>query len=162
MIVSIKGLVKHSIILDPGVWIFDDRKLNLDTYFSEERPADYDPSLEQLGKAWSEQRKGARPPQTNGNKITIDKKDLTEKSLGISLAPFISNAAPTTEASIVEFSRGETREVFQCSLEEAKNAIVAFSNKGKPLRETGPLHFYYGDGSNQEDPITYIDGITIK
>ena len=36
-IVPFKGEVKFKLILDPTVWIFDDRKLNLETYFQEER-----------------------------------------------------------------------------------------------------------------------------
>ena len=34
-IVHIKGKVKFPITLDPSVWIFDDRKFDLDTYFDQ-------------------------------------------------------------------------------------------------------------------------------
>lgn len=40
-IIQIKGSVKYSITLDPSVWIFDDRKIDLNTYFelaSEDKP----------------------------------------------------------------------------------------------------------------------------
>lgn len=36
-IIPIKGKVKYKITLDPGVWIFDDRKVDLNTYFSEDQ-----------------------------------------------------------------------------------------------------------------------------
>ncbi len=37
MIMQIKGKVKFPITLDIGTWIFDDRKVDLDTYFDEEK-----------------------------------------------------------------------------------------------------------------------------
>ena len=33
-IILLSGKVKYSITLDPTVWIFDDRKVDLSTYFS--------------------------------------------------------------------------------------------------------------------------------
>jgi hypothetical protein len=34
-ILIIAGNVKYTITLDPGVWIFDDRRVDLTTYFSQ-------------------------------------------------------------------------------------------------------------------------------
>ena len=34
-IVQVKGKVRYKITLDPSVWIFDDRIIDLDTYFTE-------------------------------------------------------------------------------------------------------------------------------
>ena len=31
--------------------------------------------------------------------------------------------------------------------------ILCFSNNGKPLKEDGPVHVYFGDGSNKQNPI---------
>lgn len=36
-IIQIKGNVKFPITLDPGVWIFDDRRIDLNTYFDQGR-----------------------------------------------------------------------------------------------------------------------------
>lgn len=33
-IIVLTGKVKFTITLDPGVWIFDDRKVDMDAYFS--------------------------------------------------------------------------------------------------------------------------------
>ena len=38
-IVFINGKVKFPITIDPLVWIFDDRKVEIDTYFSNEKEA---------------------------------------------------------------------------------------------------------------------------
>ncbi|KPD01293.1 hypothetical protein LR69_00450 [Geobacillus sp. BCO2] len=37
-IIVLTGKVKFRITLDPGVWIFDDRKVDMDAYFSEPAP----------------------------------------------------------------------------------------------------------------------------
>ncbi|PYZ93280.1 hypothetical protein CR194_08790 [Salipaludibacillus keqinensis] len=162
MIVSIRGLVKHPITLDPGVWIFDDRKVDLNTYFLEEREEGYDPSFEQMGRAWDQQRQMGAKPQSNGNRIHVDKKDLTEKSLGVPLAPFLENASPLSHSESVRFVRHGEYEDFSCSLEEAKKSILGFSHKGKPLKENGPIHFYYDDGSNYDHPVTHIESIIVE
>ena len=36
-IMPFKGKVKFPITLDAGVWIFDDRRIDLNTYFTEEK-----------------------------------------------------------------------------------------------------------------------------
>ncbi|WP_078576081.1 hypothetical protein [Salipaludibacillus agaradhaerens] len=162
MIVSIKGAVKHTIIIDPGLWIFDERKVDLTTYFTEERPDASTALYEQLGRSWDEQRlKGARP-QSNDNKLSVDKKALTTSSYGMPLGPFISNAQPSSNATKVTFSSTTKHTHFICSLEEAENGILGFSHKGQPLKETGPVHFYLNDGSNLLTPVTDIDTITIS
>ena len=33
-IIPIKGKVKYKLTLDPSVWIFDDRRIDLKTYFT--------------------------------------------------------------------------------------------------------------------------------
>ncbi|WP_416151079.1 peptidyl-prolyl cis-trans isomerase [Salipaludibacillus sp. HK11] len=161
MIVSIKGMVKHSITIDPGVWLFDERIVDLNTYFQEEKTEDYDPVIENMGKAWDEQRQVTAKVQTNDNKIMNNKTDLTEKSLGIAIEPFLTNASPLSSATSVRFVRNNGEEDFVCSLAEAEKAIVGFSDKGKALKETGPLHFYYGDGSNQQNPVKNIQSLIV-
>lgn len=160
MILTISGQVKHTITIDPGVWIFDERKVDLDTYFSQEYRNHQDQELEKLSKAWDTHRKEGARALSNGNAVTVSKKDLTEKSFGVPLFPFIENATPLSQAKTVVFKQS-TGEEFQCSLEEAKEGIAGFSEKGKPLKENGPIHFYFGDGSNKDNPVTHIENIVI-
>lgn len=161
MIISIKGLVKHSINIDPGAWLFDERIIDLNTYFISDKEEGYDPVIEQMGRVWDEQRQVKPKIQKNENEIKFSKKDLTEKSLGISFEPFLSNASPLPEATTVRFIRNN-EEDFICSLAEAKKSIIGFSHKGEALKESGPIHFYYGDGSNQNNPVTHIQSIIIS
>jgi hypothetical protein len=40
--------------------------------------------------------------------------------------------------------------------------IFSFSKNGRPLKETGPVHVYYGNGSNQDAPLTSVHKIIVK
>jgi hypothetical protein len=51
---------------------------------------------------------------------------------------------------------------YQYPLETAYNLILGFSNNGKPLKEDGPIHIYFGDGSNQQSPIKNVKSFIIK
>ncbi|ADU30902.1 hypothetical protein [Evansella cellulosilytica] len=162
MVFLITGNVKHTITIDPGVWIFDERKVDLATYFSEDQISTQEQELMALGKTWDMHRKeGANALQKgNGNAITVSKKDLTEKSFGIPILPFLSNAIPNGNAEKVIFKRAD-KEDFICSMKEAETAILGFSSHGQPLKENGPVHFYYGDGTNKDNPITDIYTIEV-
>nr|WP_263328155.1 peptidyl-prolyl cis-trans isomerase [Neobacillus sp. Marseille-Q6967] len=162
-IITIKGQVKYPITLDPGVWIFDDRKLDLTTYFSI-KPEEKNPLEEytkSVSKHWDREIiEGAVYPPT----LKTEKKFMKEKVLtgtfAIPFQPFLQNAEPDETASIV---------VIKCSTEEheipfvkAKELILGFSDNGKPLSVDGPIHVYFGDGSNQEQPIKYVKEFIVK
>ncbi|MBU9711261.1 peptidyl-prolyl cis-trans isomerase [Evansella tamaricis] len=162
MSITITGNVKHTITIDPGVWIFDERKVDLDTYFSQKTQNYQDSEGEKLAKAFDLHRKeGANVLSSNGNNITVSKKDLTEKSFGIPLFPFLENASPNEDVEYIIFKRSSGDD-FTCPVHLAREGIIGFSKKGKPLKEDGPLHFYYNDGSNQSDPITDIINIVVS
>ncbi|MDQ0253860.1 hypothetical protein J2S74_001232 [Evansella vedderi] len=160
MILTISGNVKNTITIDPGVWIFDDRKVDLHTYFSQERKNHQDQELENLSRAWDNHRKEGANALTNGNQVRVSKKELLEKSYGVPFFPFLENATPGEEATKIIFKRS-TGDDFECSIEEAKEAILGFSKEGKPLKEDGPIHFYYRDGSNKDNPVTNINNIVV-
>ncbi|MDV2685285.1 peptidyl-prolyl cis-trans isomerase [Alkalihalophilus lindianensis] len=162
----IEGKVDHPLTIDPSVWIFDERKVDLTTYFSEERT--FEDQDEAYTKAISEQWdkeiiEGSTPPRpdSNDNKINYNKKELTTGSFGMPLAPFIKNVKPKEEVSevIIEQLNGEELTI---TYEEAVEMIVGFSQEGRPLKETGPIHLYFGDGSNQASPITHVKKLTLK
>ncbi|WP_349410365.1 peptidyl-prolyl cis-trans isomerase [Pseudalkalibacillus sp. SCS-8] len=162
-IVFIEGNVKYPITLDPGVWIFDDRKVNLDTYFDEEPLQAEDHYTKQIAEHWDRERKeGAKiPAMTNENKVKYDKEEMFSNSYGIPLMPFLENAEPEDHAEhvILHTSNDETVEM---TLKEAQAGILGFSKEGKPLKEDGPVHFYYGDGSNRKEPIRHIVRLEIR
>ena len=66
-LVRVTGKVNHSISLDPTVWIFDDRRIDLDQFFEttyEEIDED-EKYLRGMGKHWSREiMEGATMPPT--------------------------------------------------------------------------------------------------
>ncbi|QFT88726.1 hypothetical protein FIU87_08725 [Bacillus sp. THAF10] len=163
-IIRIEGKVNYTITLDPGVWIFDDRKIDLTTYFTEKKQAEAD-TLEEYTKAVSEHwereiREGAIYPPTLKTERKFKKEQLLSGSFGIKLSPFLFNAEPQAESSKVVFV-GE-HENIEVDISTAQKMILGFSKDGKPLLETGPVHVYYEDGSNKDHPLTHVHKIVVK
>ena len=164
-IVMVSGNVGHPLTIDPSVWIFDDRKVDLQTVFEEQ--IDGEDELTAYKKAISAQWdkeliEGNEPPTPpNQTKSLSKKQELLTKSFGMPFAPFLKNAKPTETATelIVETSSGEE---WRFPLKDAYSFILGFSDKGHPLRETGPVHVYLGDGSNKENPIINVKQFVIK
>lgn len=162
-IIMISGKVRFSITLDPSTWIFDDRKLDLTTYFIKEKEEDN--SLEEYTKAVSQHwdreiMEGAIFPPT----LKTEKKFLKEKVLtgtfGMLFKPFLKNAEPEEDASIlvIQTKDGET----ELPIKEANELVLKFSDNGKPLISDGPVHVILGDGSNQQNPIKNVQRFIVK
>jgi hypothetical protein len=162
-IIPIKGKVKYKITLDPGVWIFDDRKVDLNTYFQQAETADR--QLEEYTKAISkhwdrEIMEGAVYPPTLKTESKFQKEKLLNGTFGIPFKPFLENSEPEADAKYVVIECGH--EEVKLSLEESYGLILGFAKEGKPLKEDGPIHAYYKDGSNLDHPIKNISGFTIE
>ncbi|MEK4565457.1 peptidyl-prolyl cis-trans isomerase [Alkalihalobacillus sp. FSL R5-0424] len=162
----IDGEVDRPLTIDPTVWIFDERKVDLSTYFDELETMDDEITAYQksISAQWDKERtEGSEPPNPNhnGNLIRYNKQALINGSFGMPLKSFLSNANPTESASSVKIET-ENGDSHSCSLEEAFKLIVGFSNDGQPLRDNGPVHIYYGDGSNAQNPITHVKRIVIE
>jgi hypothetical protein len=161
-IIIIKGKVEYTITLDPGVWIFDDRKVDLNTYF--QKPIIEKNEIEEYTKEISahwdrEITEGAVVPPTIKTEKRYEKEKLLEGSFGIPLKPFLLNAKPLKEANqlIVVTSDGE----LAYDLTTSYDFIMGFSHNGKPLKEDGPIHLYYADGSNQWKPIKNVKELLV-
>ncbi len=161
-IIPIKGKVKFSITLDSGVWIFDDRKIDLTTYFEQEAVEEdqLEKYIEETSKHWSREiQEGATYPPTLKTEKKYEKEKVLTGTFGIPLKPFLENAEILEGATSVMIET--TEEPITVSLEDACNIVLGFSLNGKPLKEDGPIHVYYGDGSNKENPITHVKGFNI-
>ncbi len=165
-IIPFKGEVAFKLTLDPTVWIFDDRKLDLQTYFTEKH-VDKD-ELEEykrgMGEHWSREiMEGAVvPPTLNSEKRykRQEKEEMLTGTFGMRFQPFLENAEPSSEASKVVFETASGDHVFP--IEHARQLIFKFSENGKPLREDGPVHVLLPDGSNVDQPITRISAIRVE
>ncbi|WLR43663.1 peptidyl-prolyl cis-trans isomerase [Bacillus carboniphilus] len=148
-IIQIKGSVQFEITLDPSTWIFDDRKVDLSTCFQDQNNLDeiqFETELYRPPTAKSEQK--------------FQKEKILTGSFAIPLAPFLKNSEPKSSATFVSFQTND--EKITIPIHDAEKILLAFSKDGKPLKDDGPVHVYYKDGSNQHSPIKRVDGIIIS
>lgn len=160
-ILPIKGKVKFPITLDAGVWIFDDRKIDLNTYFSEDNKEKNEEEFTVASKHWDRViKEGNVSPPTLKSERQFEKTKLLTGTFGISLKPFLENAKPEKDAStfVIETDSKD----FSYPLENAYDLILAFSKEGKPLREDGPVHVLHPDGSNRNNPIKFVKGFRVE
>ncbi|GLC87592.1 peptidyl-prolyl cis-trans isomerase [Lysinibacillus piscis] len=163
-IIPIKGAVAFQLTLDPTVWIFDDRKLDLTTYFtSQSVEEDMDIKyMREVGAHWSREiMEGATFPPTLKSERKFDRKGMETGTFGIELSHFLKNAEPKPEATKIVIECQENKE-YSFTLEEAKTLIFKYSQDGKPLVEDGPVHVLLGDGSNVHEPITHVTAIRVE
>lgn len=163
-ILQIKGNVKFPITLDPGVWIFDDRRVDLHTYFHDLDKENIDELTAYkiaISKHWDREIiEGSSIKPTSSQERKYEREKVLTGTFGIPLKPFLMNAEPSLDAKIFVIKLKDQK--VEMSLEEAYNLILGFSNNGKPLIEDGPVHIYYGDGSNQNNPFKNIKEFEVK
>ncbi|MBB6443702.1 peptidyl-prolyl cis-trans isomerase [Bacillus benzoevorans] len=162
-IITVHGKVRFPITIDPSVWIFDDRKIDLDIYF-EQHKGDID-TLEDytrnISKHWDQEiLEGAAPPDTEPTRKKYLKEILLTGTFGMPFKPFLQNAEPLEEAKqvIIVTSEEETA----VPIAQAQEMILKFSQNGKPLTEDGPVHLLFNDGSNKQDPIKHVTGFRLE
>lgn len=140
--IMFKGAVLYSITLDPSVWIFDERKIDLHTYHGEELPQisgahDY---LQGTGSQWDKElREGATPPQER--KSMIEQRKALDGDYAMPLKYFIDNAQPAPNVTHMRILR-ENAEAVTLPLADAYRALLQFAKDGKPIREGGPALFF--------------------
>ncbi|WP_026584259.1 hypothetical protein [Bacillus sp. J33] len=162
-IISFKGKVKFKIALDPGVWIFDDRRVDLNTYFNLESKSsnELEEYTKEVSKHWDREiMEGAVFPPTLKTEKKFEKEKVLTGTFGIPFKPFLLNAEPdeTAESLIIESEDGEVK----LSLSQAEDLILGFSKDGKPLKEDGPIHVFMGDGSNKDNPIKRVKAFRVE
>lgn len=160
MIIPIKGNVKFPITLDPSVWIFDDRRIKFDEVFSDM----LDTREEQEHTFSSEERFNREVVQATNDNKPIPRKDADEilkSTYVIPFKPFFENAGANEEATSATIVQADGIEI-TLDLEELANSYFLFSFEGKPLKEDGPVHIYFSDGTNKDDPIKGVTEIIIN
>lgn len=87
-IIAFKGNVKYQITLDPGVWIFDDRRVDLTTYFTQEdiRKNELEEYTKAVSKHWDREiMEGAVFPPTLKTEKKFEKEKVLTGTFGIPL-----------------------------------------------------------------------------
>jgi hypothetical protein len=162
-IIFIKGRVKFPITLDPGVWIFDDRKKDLNDFFKEDTN---EPSLDEvytkaISKHWDREiMEGAVFPPTLKTEKKFEKERLLNGTFAIELFPFLKNAEPSFEAKTLIIETENDR--IPLTMDEAESIILLFSINGKPITEDGPVHLYFKRGNDKNQPIKNIRAFIVE
>ncbi|MGZ4160841.1 MAG: peptidyl-prolyl cis-trans isomerase [Neobacillus sp.] len=162
-IILLSGSVKYKITLDPGVWIFDDRRIDLNTYFTskQENANDLEEYTKAVSKHWDREIvEGAIHPPTLKTEKKFEKEKMLTGSFGIPFKPFLKNAEPFHDATslVIKCSDGD----IELPMDKAYDLILGFSKNGKPITVDGPVHIYFGDGTNQQEPIKNIKQFIVK
>jgi hypothetical protein len=162
-IIPIKGNVRHVITLDPTVWIFDDRRVDLKTYFTESHVEidDLEEYKRDMGKHWSREiMEGATFPPTLETEKKFEKRKVLTGTYGIQLHHFLKIAEPAATAQSLTFETSDGDD-FSFPLAKADDVIFKFSDEGKPIREGGPVHVIFKDGSYADNPIRNVIAIRV-
>lgn len=157
-IIQIKGNVKYKITIDPSVWIFDDRKFLMDSFF-EKSATNEENQLDQELDQERVIREGQTLPPTLKTEKKYEKERLVTGSFGMKLGNMLKNAEPLEHADTCEFVT-ETGTI-AVPLSQAMESIAHFSQNGKPMTEEGPIHVYFADQSNLTQPIKDVKELII-
>jgi len=164
MIIQLTGQIQYPITLDASVWIFDDRKILLEDFLAFEKrdnEQSKDEFLKEASKRLSDAyTKDPRTKQVNPNMNKKDRNEALTNSYVMAIEPFIAHAEPKDTAHTARLITKDN--VIEISLEQLKKSVLHFSNKGKPLTDNGPVHLYFSDGSNKDQPIKGITKIIIE
>lgn len=161
MIIQFSGQVKFPITLDASVWIFDDRKIIFDDAFSK-RPQEE--PVDELAKAAERfnveiyQQKIKPPVNKSINKY--EREQIFKSTYVMPIHEYIENAEVNSQVTNVILTT--TSGPVDISLEDLKSSMLLFSVEGKPVKEDGPVHLYFGNGSNKDNPIKGISKITFN
>ncbi|WP_079529714.1 hypothetical protein [Halobacillus hunanensis] len=165
MIVQISGQVKFPITLDPTVWIFDDRKLTYDEVFHNSQASSRKEEAEDELKRKSlrfdrEMYQQKINPPVNKSLTRAEKELIKTETFLMPIKPFIHTSEPDPKVtSAVLVTDGGDHAI---DADELGESLLLFSKAGKPLKEDGPVHLYFKDGSNKDAPITGIKKIIFE
>ncbi|WP_226034590.1 hypothetical protein [Aquibacillus saliphilus] len=163
MIVQLTGNVTYSITLDPTVWIFDDRKVEFDQAFSNENPKQNkdDNELKKASERFDREVNQHRiKPPVNKSISRFERNKILENTYVMPIKDFLETAQINNSAKQARLVTTNTENTI--SLDELTNCFLLFAKKGKPLTEDGPVHLFFKDGSNKDEPIKGINKIIIE
>ncbi|MET3289854.1 UNVERIFIED_CONTAM: hypothetical protein ABID98_002424 [Brevibacillus sp. OAP136] len=156
-IITVTGAVSHRITIDPSVWIFDDRKIDLAHFTGDldEVQDDVPAYLKGTGAQWDKELKEGSLPPSESRSMIKERKALVG-DYAMRLSWFLDNAQPDPTAVSLKLHR-EEGEPITLPLSQARRAILQFSKDGRPIRENGPVLLYLPDMWKQkESPIDRI------
>lgn len=160
-IMPISGKVQFPITLDAGVWIFDDRRIDLNTFFTnnQEEPEEEE-AFTIASKHWDRViKEGSVAPPTLKSERQFEKVKVLTGTFGVKFEPFLKNAEPHDDATELIIQTQE--QDISIPIEDAYDLILQFSKDGKTMQD-GPVHILFPDGSNLENPIKNVEAFIVK
>lgn len=162
MIIQMKGKIKFPITLDASVWIFDDRKVILEDAFTGQKEEVKDDSYKKTAQMFDQEvyfQSKIKPP-VNKSINRFEKEKILKHSFVMPIETFIRSAEPEADVEHVRLKTNEDDVII--TLDQLLNTYFLFSFNGKPLKEDGPVHLYFKDGSNKDAPIKGIKEIIFE
>src|SRR5690625_1798061 len=161
MIVPLIGNVTYSITLDPTVWIFDDRKILLDDAFSEKKMEDEKANeKKEAAERWNRALYQQIKPPVNKSISRFEGEKILKNSYVMPIRDLNNHAEVKSDAKHPTLVNNN--DDITVSLDELKKCYLLFAINAKPLKEDGPVHFYYKYGSNKDNPNKDIKKIIVK
>lgn len=162
MIIQLTGNVNYSITLDPTVWIFDDRKVSFEEAFTFQTTpeATEEDEIKKASEFWDrEVYQQKLDPPVNKSISKYDKKKILQGTYVMPIHHFLKNAEIKDEAkhALLVTESGDTR----ITLDQLNQSLFLFSQDGKPLNQNGPVHVFFQDGSNKDEPVIGVKKIVI-
>ncbi|RWZ60737.1 hypothetical protein EQV77_05430 [Halobacillus fulvus] len=164
MIVQIAGNVKFPITLDPTVWIFDDRKVTFKEIFEpdavETSEEEEDELKRQSLRFDREVYQQKLNPPVNKSLNRYEKQRIVNGTFLMPLKPFLHTSEPARDVSTAALVTKDGEHVIDA--DDLAESYLLFAKEGKPLKEEGPVHLYFKDGSNRSQPIKGIKKIVLQ
>lgn len=164
MIVQLTGKVKFPITLDPTVWIFDDRKLTFTEAFEggspETSPEEEDEMKRKSLRFDREVYQQKLNPPVNKSINRYEKQRIMNGTFLMPLLPFLQTSEPSADSKKAALVSDQGEQIIHA--DDLKDALLLFAENGKPLQTEGPVHLYFGDGSNRETPVKGIKKIIFQ
>lgn len=160
MIIQLKGKVTYPITLDASVWIFDDRKVILEEAFLPNEEVALEDQAKKAAELFDQDLyfKTKIKPPVNKTLSRYEKEQALTQSFVMPIGEFIKNAEILADATTAILQTNGDDVII--TIDQLMDALILFAVDGKPVKEDGPVHLLFGDGTNQNDPIKGVKTIT--
>lgn len=159
MIVPITGNVTYDITLDPSVWIFDDRKVLFNDAFNDHQSIKQSDSNSKSDSHTQTYDQKIKPP-VNKSITRFERDKILQNTYVMPIKEFISHAEVKSDAKQAKLVTKHGDKIIP--LDVLQDCYLLFAVKGKQIKDDGPVHVYFKDGSNKDQPIKAVEKIVIQ
>src|SRR5699024_12855877 len=99
-------------------------------------------------------------PRVKKNINKYERNQILVNIYVMTIYDFVENAE--VDSDITEAIITTTNGHVEVTIDKFKSYLLLFSENGKPVKEDGPVHLYFDDASNKDNPIKGISKITFN